>query len=440
MKETADKLAQLPLTRRTVFMTPRNIDLSANIWTPDVTDRDSFTDLPAVKELLAYLSEHSRSAADGEKPRDPDDLAFSNFYELIWLPILAAGQDEAVRSSVGQPRGDWHISPEKLTKLADALVSYKAGRGRRVKIIVPITGLRLENVNRFAVEPDVLIRSWTDENRAVFEVKHGYSYAFEEHLTSSSYVELSSNDSHFSNGGLYLSHEKIEDYISEKMGKIKWALVHIGGPGCCIGELPAAVEISFSRWLMMPLRRQRTLRGHHPILSCEQEDMEKVKILIDALNHATERFRKDLRDVLWLFDRSMTAGTPKDVILESAIGLERLLVADTGDIGHRFRTFGAALISRYDAAKTSEKLKNIYNRRSRAAHGGSVDGDKDEEEMSKVARCCLADAIAAVVQLIGAGKVETTSGKSKEPLAKSVERYLVSLMHKSARDEVKPLW
>lgn len=436
MIETADKLANLPLTRRTVFMTPR-IDLSANIWTPDVTDLDSFTNLPAVKELLASLCPHRRSAADGEKLPDPDHLAFSNFYQLIWLPILAVGQDEAARSSAGQRRGNWHISSEKLTKLADALVSYKAGEGRRVKIIVPLTGLRLENVNKFAVEADVLVRSWTQEHRAVFEVKHGYSYAAEDHLASSSYVEISANDSQFSSGGPYLSHEKIEDYISGKLGKIKWALAHIGGPGCCIGELPAAIEVSFSRWQMMPIRRQRTLRGSYPTLSCEQEDMEKVKILIDALHRAMERFQKDMRDVLWLFDRSMTAATPKDVVLESAMGLERLLVGGSGDIGHRFRTFGAALIGRYDAAETSKKLKNIYNRRSRAAHGDLAAGDKDEE-MSKVARCFLADAIASVVHLIDAGKV-TTSGHGEETLARSVERYLVSLMHKSVREEIKLL-
>jgi hypothetical protein len=140
----------------------------------------------------------------------------------------------------------------------------------------------------------------------------------------------------------------------------------------------------------------------------------------------------DIEETIWILDRATLEVLPRDVLFESAVGLERILVSGAGDNSRRFRMYGTALLAEEDWNATFRSLKEIYNLRSSAAHGVGTSGGKFEA-FSVRARTYLSEAIERVVKLVVAAKVSPKGGRC---VSVALEEYLQSLLYAAARDDM----
>jgi hypothetical protein len=162
-------------------------------------------------------------------------------------------------------------------------------------------------------------------------------------------------------------------------------------------------------------RRQRPSVTPQPYVVRLRRHLQQLTV---ALRHYP-----DLVDVLWLYDRAMLSNSSRDLLLEAAIGLERLLVQGSGENARRFRQYGAAIIYDANPPEVERNLKRIYNLRSKAAHEGGRHA-KAFEDLGILARSYLGRAIEGVTRLVAASSI-APSGRS---INEAIEQYLISVM------------
>jgi hypothetical protein len=129
---------------------------------------------------------------------------------------------------------------------------------------------------------------------------------------------------------------------------------------------------------------------------------------------------QDIKDAFWFWGRSCVAVLDRDTLLDSIIGLERLLLPpEPGEFSFRFGLHGSALLTRpeepeEDAEEKFRDLRKLYSKRGSAAHGGREKIQRDE---ALKARKNLAEAIASVVELSDLGVLQIN-----EPIAQQIQR------------------
>lgn len=111
---------------------------------------------------------------------------------------------------------------------------------------------------------------------------------------------------------------------------------------------------------------------------------------------------------------------PRDVLLESAIGLDSLLVPGGGEARYKFCLHGAAILSpsmgTYE--EVYRQLDEVYTKRSQAAHGRRA---KEVESLSIIARTMLANAIHLIARLTLDGELDV----AKDTIASAVQWYVI---------------
>jgi len=202
-----------------------------------------------------------------------------------------------------------------------------------------------------------------------------------------------------------------------------------------IFELPTIADDGISASTSFPLRRHAMRRQYGVSISLDIIGCEKAKSLLQTLSKATAIF-KEFQDVLLMFDRATLARIPRDILLESVIGLEMLLVHGSGDSTKRFHTYGYALIGSTNTAATVKQLKDIYGLRSSAAHG-ETKTKSDFQLLGSTARAYLAEAIANAAKLVLSGHIRPDPELKKNVLSRSVECYLNSAMFSATQKDLQ---
>ena len=209
------------------------------------------------------------------------------------------------------------------------------------------------------------------------------------------------------------------EFVVNILDRFKWAVMIAIGSKMVVREGDTVLR-SATRHLHAVLRREsigalpeagpkpigwiesRALKG----LYAEENTLETIRARLAGFAQASLA-ADDLAPAMWAFGRSCVASTPRDVLLEAAIGLERLLVSGPGETTYRFRLHGASILA--DEMNAFKELGQIYALRSRAAHGGSprVKGGQSEKKgerpvhsLAPRARFLLAKVIQAVVLMI----------------------------------------
>ena len=189
----------------------------------------------------------------------------------------------------------------------------------------------------------------------------------------------------------------IEEHIADAIDVVKWAL------SVEKAHAPPLVEatITYQDVLGGPLaivgfgafRRQEAHQGI--VYDLSKMDMEKVSSLVKKARRASQELT-DLKESFWYWGRACLAALERDVLVESVIGLENLLVANRGESRYRFGLHGAALLCGPDSDKHSvaKELKRLYDKRSSAVHGSSQDRIRESREAMKY----LSSAIFAVIE------------------------------------------
>ena len=398
-------------------------------------------ELPAAKELMDYIwghGGHPLTLTRDDRNPDQADWASNAFHHIVANPLFQLWNEYSIRSlcSVGE-WPPWRIPEIELERAAKEIAYIEVGKGAPLRVTVPLLGLDLVDTEKLELETGITLRAWTHENLSVYLDKNLRYYPTDDIpglCESKCYLEIVANALDvFRNDRKHEQVQDLENYIGTIMARVKWAIMQVTTPTKLITELLATAEVRHNMWGFFPIRRQGIRRDHDDSINMDVSKCRSAEKLLALLKRALELF-PDLQDVLWLFDRATLEVLPRNILLESAIGLERLLVPDSGESTRRFKTYGAALLASVDTVEASKKLKNIYTQRSKAAHGGDKN-PKMYDELAVIARAYLSETIASVVRLVVSLKIKPEKAGDRVNVA--IERYLMSLMFDSARKDVE---
>ena len=397
-------------------------------------------DLPAAKALLDYLWEYGgHRLTITRKDGDPDraDWGLYAFREIVVGPLWRLWHEHSVRRLSSAGKWDpWAVPEHDLDRAAKELASYEVGNGAPVVVTIPLLQLELADLTEFELEHGVSLHAWSEEDRAVYLYKNEGYYPRDDiygRFVSKCYVRIVANYKDvLDERQTEEPAQALEDFVGTILARIKWAIMQATTSTRLIRELPATIEGLYSPWGFSPIRRQGIRRDLQIAVTLDEPSCQFVRKLLSMFKSALNAF-PDFRDVMWMFDRATLATLPRDILLESTIGLERLLVEGSGENTRRFKTYGAALTADGNPEAVSRDLAEIYALRSKAAHGGDVHPEQFKK-FAIAARTYLVRAIANTVFLVGASKVQPTA---KKRLNKAIEGYLMSLMYAGARKDLE---
>ena len=401
-------------------------------------------DIPAAKALMDYLWNHGghRMTLGRDDDTDPDrsSWAIYAFYIIVPVSLNSLWEEHSIRSLF--TTGSWtpfEVPMEAITQLAKDIASIEVGNSAKIKITIPLLNLTLADQKSVELEPGVTLHHWTQEDKAVYTHRNSHIYASFDLIApsmSKCYLEIIADRLQDFEQGRNAA--ILEKYVGSIVGRVKWAVMLATDIMQLICELPATTETQLSMTGFFPVHRQvmQFPTGAYTIL--DESGCQSAAKLLGMLTSAVKVY-PDLLDVVWMFDRATLAVLPRDVLLESAIGLERLLVHGNGENTRRFKVYGAALIGGAPI-ETAKRLAEIYSLRSSAAHGSDEKPEKFEK-LSATARADLAMALANVVRLVVSSKI--IPGGKENNINKSIERYLTSLMYDASQNNLniaeKPL-
>lgn len=174
-----------------------------------------------------------------------------------------------------------------------------------------------------------------------------------------------------------------------------------------------------------------------PNIKLTQNESEQLIEIIKLLEQQRKQ-KQDIKQAIWHFGRACIAPLSRDVLLESVIGLERLLVPGGGDSRYRFALHGAAILFEKDESdqdlldkdnsdqKLFDRLKKLYDSRGPLAHGGTPSRKLDPDAQD--ARKFLATAIFRLCLLAQRGLLPSST---EDGVAKSVQDMILKSTCKS---------
>lgn len=396
-------------------------------------------DIPAAKALTDYLWGHGGHRITLTKDNgDPNrtDWAGNAFHMVVVNSLYSLWDKHSIRSlsatGLWQP---WKLPYEEVNQLAKDMAAIEVGKGAKIKITIPLLQLALADKKSVELETGVTLREWTQEDKASYLHKNQRVYPFDDahgpHI-SDCYLEMVVNESQIFKDGMnhcVNKQEILADFVGPIVGRIKWAIMQVTNSTQLIRELPATTEIWHSVWGFFPIRRQGMGLGSGGKTNLDVGNCQSVVKLLKMLKEA-QKVYPDLDDVVWMFDRATLAVLPRDILLESAIGLERLLVHGNGENTRRFKTYGAALIGGDAPMETAKRLGEIYSKRSCAAHGSDKKSDNKAEKLEKLSATARADlgmALANVVRLVVSSKINPE--RNGKDIAEAIEHYQTSKIY-----------
>ena len=195
------------------------------------------------------------------------------------------------------------------------------------------------------------------------------------------------------------SGESGHEVISNNIDCLKWAAMRAAD-----SELPptegVCIILTKSGSRLNSIRREDGIGTMGVNLNLKQEELDKFVKLYSSFNSSNAKIY-GLDKALWHFGRSCLSTIERDILLESAIGIDSIVSNDSRDSAYRFQLHGSALLSFIDPKikeTVYKELSNIYKRRSSAAHGtGSM--KKSGENLHEKARTYLAKMMESVLVL-----------------------------------------
>jgi hypothetical protein len=356
--------------------------------------------------------------------RDDGDPSREGWERFVWadlvhaplldlLPMVAA--EELVRTGDYQP---WHMEERTIEDAAADLADQICERRQTIVAVCPTIGLEITEANNVTAALGIDVKAWSDEERMIFLTQYHEEYLHDDMATK------------FSEGVITI--RKQFDAISEEaaltavtlaLDSLKWGLIAATNNPSIFEEGPVILRLLSGRRVRTLRRGDTLLRSRSiPRTYMTPEAASRLPEMLAQLDQA-RALSAEIDSVLWLFGRACTAPLPRDILLDSAIGLEMLLVPSPGESRYRFALHGLAIIDGESAQTLEAELKKIYDLRSKAAHGGSSDA-VDFERFAPRAKLLLAKAIQGAVHLIRTGELDVAN--TGGDIAKSVENLVKS--------------
>ncbi len=365
------------------------------------------------KEFLDYLW-------DCGKPRLPpafqkSDRAIRNQHiisQLIFTPIMNIFQDNAIGELVRNGQfSPWVITQDQIinyvSKASNALKNDKVN----IKAYCPLKGAKLEGLSSAKLSENMYLKTYTSEERCIFFSKYsnefgldGFNIPRDIPLECDSIAEIEYDLD------MGVSKKEVIESISNDLDLAKLSVFILNNQeepteeGTCIIE---SIGREFYDIEHRIKRQNARIIWHGDNSGIKTSGWPNVKILeknlprlVSIISVLAEQSRThdEIQDFIWHFGRACLVSSPRDILLESIIGLDGILVSTSSDSTYRFKLHGAALLAneRETASDLFEILGKLYNKRSKAAHGTSRD---ESFENAMNARIYLSRAIFNIANL-----------------------------------------
>ena len=387
---------------------------------------DRFNEIWNSEESIAFLTVLS------ECPLLPDHMAFDDANAdswmrmqamyLIQMPLHGALNKTAMINFIdGNDNPEaWSLENDYLIEKIDNsikdLIEYPANNIHYIKAICPILNIEF-NSNEILLSDEVKIKEWSIRDRAILLSKHDDAYLWQEDFSRSPtfskyFIEMELN---------ITAGESAHEVIANNIDCLKWAAMRAAD-----SELPPSegvcIILTKGGTRLNSIRREDGINGVN--LALKQEELDKFVKLYSSFNNSIAK-AYGLDKALWHFGRSCSSIIERDILLESAIGIDSIVSNESRDSSYRFRLHGSALLSFTDPTikETAYKeLSNIYDKRSSAAHGtGSI--KRGGENLHEKARSYLAKMIESVLVLNENNNLNVDKD-NKVPNA--IQKYIIS--------------
>jgi len=371
---------------------------------------------PETIALTEYLWDCGRlkKTLSGE---DPDKRGWARFVyaDLVHQPLLVALEKTLSEDLIDVgPIMAWKLDPEVLEECVRDAVSLHCAHDQRVTAHCPLVGITLPAEGSFQITPEVRLRQLSKRDSRLFMARWRHEFLWDDFKTP--FIRTTLAEVHFSIGfGKGVSHASVVRRVQDHLDLLKWGLfVALGRDqpiceGTCV--LQGRLDGRMGRF-----RRDDNLGPADA--SIDQGTLDYCVDLIRNF-HSCLASTEDIGRALWHFGRSCVVSLPRDVLLESAIGIDSLVGRPGGDSRYRFSLHGAAVLAR-DATEGVElfkKLQEIYDKRSGGAHGGAP---SEMEQLALRARLLLAKMIDRITILVQRREIDLSNG-----VASGVARWVV---------------
>lgn len=286
------------------------------------------------------------------------------------------------------------------------------------------------------------IRKWNKTERAVFASKHVFNalWGFDRKspMEQETFLEIEYKFPQDKYDGI--RDKELQKWLFRILDLIKWSLMILSKNPYPISEGTCIITTEDSTQYDMHRRDENKctlIRGNNANLILKVEMVEMAKDLINNFCTTSNEFN-DLWDALWFFGRACISTLERDQLIDSVIGLEKLLIFGSGESTYRFSLHGATIFStRWDENimlfesenglfECKDNLlkwfRDIYGERSKSVHGGN----EIVNEYAKSAICTLAVVIEGIIYLQKnkLPKIEKL-GENKKHIAGAVEQYVI---------------
>ncbi|MGF7117169.1 hypothetical protein [Methanobacterium oryzae] len=285
---------------------------------------------------------------------------------------------------------------------------------RRIKLVSTLHDLKLHELDEVILlqnnRINAKIRRWSKKERAIFMSLHINDYLWDDFKSPIHHDVFVEIDSEFLEEDGSIRSGILFDMID----LIKWVFMVLSKNPMPIAEGTCIMGIE-GTGITPRFRHDEKQFGGNVIIN--RDMAERAKDLINAFYSTSEEF-EDLWVALKFFGRACLAKLEIDSLIESVIGLEKLLVG-RDNLSYQFRLHGATIFStRYEHSKISDfenegalfeskdKLVNwfnkLYGKRSNFVHGNY----KETDEYAKSAIYALAVIIEGIIYLQNKGLLE----------------------------------
>lgn len=387
--------------------------------------------------LANYLWTHGacKKSFTGPKP-DKSVWARTVFGDLVHGPLLTALEQAGISEFVdGKIIKTWSISDEDLFKAVEARIEIMEDEKNGYRILTAICPLDvsalLQEGTEIEIGNGITIKHWLPKEYLTFRSLH-------ERGCSRDDFKSPPFRNHVAEIRLTKSHDDSRDIkvqVADQLDILKWVLFVTSkfeiplAEGTCLILDKTGNEIA-------KFYRDENYSGH---ISFNNNQIDACKVAMNDLStllqsQISEKSKEDFYQALWHFGRSCVSTLDRDILLEAAIGLDRLLVPGGGDSKYRFCLHGAAILSsvKKDDIDFYGALESIYKSRSSAAHGGTSADEKKIKEQARMSRKLLADIILAIICLAKDQKIDLNreGNEKKWNISKAIQKYVIQSVTK----------
>jgi len=363
--------------------------------------------------LTEYIWDHGACKTTFTGP-SPDRKSWERkvFMDLVEHPLFIALETTQRERLMDFGKIEaWEVDPNKVEKAIQEAVDFYCRKKHLLTAICPLARLNLPAGLSIELASDIWLRCMTTRDVCLLLSRHSHEYHWEYFKHPATVSDVAEICFPIETGKKH----DLPALIQDRLDLLKWALfVALGmdkpvAEGTCVikGGLDARLGI---------FRRDENMTYTYRI---DEQAIERCKKLIMSFREFSES-RDDLLSALWHFGRACVAILSRDILLESAIGLDLLFVpSEPGDSRYRFCLHGAAILSSNpnDGKNLFNDLKKIYDNRSKAAHGHKV---RAIDELALSARKKLAQAIFKIVNLLANKMIDACL-----EIGKGVQQYIL---------------